>query len=75
MATINWFNYGIEMAQKFCAGGDTYAAKGSQYVCEYEGISGTQSESEFVDGWKTIVSADGEVQMHQLLNRMKGGLK
>ena len=25
MATINWFNYGIEMAQKFCAGGDAYA--------------------------------------------------
>ena len=71
MATINWFNYGIEMAQKFCAG-DAYADKGSQYICEYEGISGTQSESEFVDGWKTIVSADGEAQMHQLLNRMKG---
>ena len=75
MNTVDWFAYGIEMATAFCAGGDTYAAKGSQYICEYEGISGTQSESEFVDGWKTIVSADGEVQMHQLLNRMKGGLK
>ena len=75
MATINWFNYGIEMAQKFCAGGDTYAAKGSAYIAEYEGISGTQSESEFVDCWQTVVSLTGDVEMHQLLNRMKGGLK
>ena len=73
MATINWFNYGIEIAQKFCAGGDAYADKGSQYICEYEGISGTASETEFCKGWQTIVSLTGDAEMHQALNRMKRG--
>lgn len=75
MATINWFNYGIEMAQKFCAGSDLYAAKGSAYIAEYEGISGTASETEFCKGWQTIVSLTGDVEMHQAFNRMKRGLK
>ena len=75
MNTVDWFAYGVEMATAFCAGGDTYAAKGSAYIVECEGISGTASETEFCKGWQTIVSLTGDVEMHQALNRMKGGLK
>lgn len=75
MKTVDWFAYGIEMAQKFCTGGDSYAEKGSAYIAEYEGISGTAAETEFCKGWQTIVSLTGDVEMHQALNRMKGGLK
>lgn len=73
MNAVDWFTYGIEMAQKFCASGDSYADKGSAYIAEYEGISGTAAETEFCKGWETIVCLTGAVEMHQAINRMKRG--
>ena len=73
MNTVNWFAYGVEMATAFCEGTSTYTQCGSQYIAEYEGISGTASETEFCKGWQTIVSLTGDVEMHQALIRMKEG--
>lgn len=65
--TTNWYQYGVEMAQKFCNGDCEYAQRGSQYIAEYEGIVGTNAEKDFCDGWSTVVSLDGQVLYHQIL--------
>ena len=62
----NWYQFGVEMAQKFCdnssGNSNEYAKCGSQYIAECENISGTEHEKTFCDGWSTIVSLDGEVR-------------
>ena len=62
----NWFNYGVEMAKEFCNGINEYALQGTQYIAEMEGISGTPAEGEFLVGWRTIVSASGDVECSSL---------
>ena len=68
---INWFEYGVEMAQKFCEGSCEYAKRGSQYIAECEGITGTVAETDFCNGWCTVVSLDGQVLYHQLLYKKR----
>ena len=56
---INWFQYGVDMAQAAVKGTDTYAATGIQYIAESEGIVGTPDEVEFLKGWDTIIPLKG----------------
>lgn len=68
----DWYQFGVEMAQKFCNGSSEYAKCGSQYICECENITGTDAEKDFCDGWSTVVSLDGEVWYHQLIYKKYG---
>lgn len=56
---INWFQYGVDMAQKAVNGTDTYATTGVRYIAESEGIVGTSAEVEFLKGWDSITPLKG----------------
>ena len=45
-------DFGYRMATLFVVGTDTYASKGPQFICEYEGFTSTQSELDFLEGWE-----------------------
>ena len=65
METI--YEFGRRMAVEVCNG----SPHSSIHICEYEGFCGTAAETEFCTGWSSVLSLTGEVEMHQMMHRLK----